>query len=71
MRLQEVHFRDGDELLYVKRVILDHGQSDRIVVVRNGKEILSIEAPLALLVGDCLRHMGGNTDFLGIKSHRE
>jgi hypothetical protein len=63
MILEAIHFRDGDELLYAKRVTLDHGKSDKIVVVRNGIEILCIETHLAVLLGDCLRHMGGETDF--------
>jgi len=67
MILNEICFHKNNHSLRVVKV----GTRDTIIVERDGKVILEIESWLAPLVGDCLRHMGTETDFLGMRSHTE
>lgn len=62
MILQEVHFKKGCDVLYVKKVQISESKTI-VVVVRNGIEIVNVDIELASLVGDCLRHMGCEADF--------
>ena len=70
MILQEIHFKKGHEVLYAKKVRISESKII-VVVVRNGIEIVNVDIELASLVGDCIRHIGNETDFLGLRAHFE
>jgi hypothetical protein len=67
MILNEIIFYKNGHSLRVVQLALQRV----IIVEKDGKIILEIESELASLVGDCLRHIGCETDFLGIRSHME
>lgn len=65
MILNEIIFhKHGHSLRIVKLA-----SQDVVIVERDGKVVLEIESWLAPLVGDCLNHIGAETDFLGLRSH--
>lgn len=71
MILNEIVFhKNGQSLRIVKLSLPDDVDGfDTIIVERDGIKIFEIESHLATLIGDCLRHIGSETDFLGLKSH--
>lgn len=73
MILDEIIFRKNGDILRVFKYREEEGEDGNnfIIVEKNREVILQIETHLAPLVGDCLRHIGAETDFLGLRSHLE
>jgi hypothetical protein len=65
MILQYIQFHKNGHSLQIYKLSLQ----SVIIVKKDGKTILEIESELAPLVGDCLKHIGVETDFLGLQSH--
>ena len=68
MILNEIHFcQNGHTLKLMKMKTCPQD----IIVELDGEQILRVSFELAPLIGDCLSHIGKETDFLGLRAHYE
>ncbi len=67
MILKEIVFMDSERELRILK-----GNTDKKVhIYVDDVCVFEIDIQLASLIGDCLSHIGKETDFLGLRSHLE